>query len=185
MKLRRRALYRSLAGLAGVLLVTVSLFGEPPKPEKSESNDKPDSKKRLPVALARERAKLVHNIYATTLGVMHHRYFRNERSIIPARAMEDVFSSIAREEQITARWIAVNAKVMSINHAPRDNFEKEAAKAIAAGKGSFERIEDGMLRRAQAIPLSAGCVSCHGEFGAPPRTGRFAGLVINLPVKEE
>ena len=48
---------------------------------------------RVPVAVARDRAKLMHEIYSATLEVMHDRYFHADRAVVPARAMEDVFSA--------------------------------------------------------------------------------------------
>jgi hypothetical protein len=134
---------------------------------------------------ARERAKLMHQIYATTLDVMHERYFRNDRSTIPARAMEDVFAEVARSTGIDARWIGVNAKTMGINHEPKDEFEKSAARAIGQGKESHEAVENGVYRRAAGIPLAVGCLTCHGSFGMVPKTPRFAGLVINVPLASD
>jgi len=61
-----------------------------------------------------------------------------------------------------------------------------AAKAIAAGKGEFEVVEDGYYRRVGAIPLGAGCVNCHtGFFSKSPQTQRFAGLVISVPINKK
>ncbi|PHR95381.1 MAG: hypothetical protein COA78_30315 [Blastopirellula sp.] len=134
---------------------------------------------------ARQTAKLVHKIYDATQDVMHHRYFRNDRSMIPARAMEDVFEEIARQENIRARWISVNARAMNINHRPRDDFEKAAAVAISARKNEYEAVEDGIYRRAEAIRLTGGCLTCHEKFGADPTTTRFAGLVISIPLELE
>jgi hypothetical protein len=136
--------------------------------------------------VARERARLAHNIYATTLDVVHHQYFRGDRSTVPARAMEDVFSRMARLENMEARWIAVNANAMSIDHRPQDNFEKQAAKAIAAGKREHELVEDGVYRRAEGISLMGkGCLGCHLTLGASGRIRRFAGLVITIPVTKD
>lgn len=109
--------------LVGVLCIAVVSSAEPPgrsnnessTEQKSDSTQKPVEGKRVSIEAARERAKLAHNIYSATLDVMHHRYFRNDRSSVPARALEDVFSEIARLENIEANWIAVNAKPMSID----------------------------------------------------------------------
>jgi hypothetical protein len=46
-------------------------------------------------------------------------------------------------------------------------------------------VENGKLRRAEPIPLHAGCMSCHGTFGIEPKTPRFAGLVLGIPLKAE
>ncbi len=170
-------------------MTTESLAGtgdESSQAEKSEPVQQWNDEKRVSVAVARERAKLAHNIYAATLDVIHHRYFREDRSTVPARAMEDMFPKIADQENIAARWIAVNAKAMSIDHRPQDDFEKQAAKAIAAGKGEHELVEQGLYRRAEGISLmNKGCLGCHLGFGASGRTKRFAGLVITIPVKTD
>jgi hypothetical protein len=97
------------------------------------------------VAKAREQAKLMHAIYASTLEVMHQHYFRRDRAVLPARALEDVFADLERQTKIKAKWISVNAKTMNIDHAPTSAFEKNAARAIKAGKGEYELVDGGVL----------------------------------------
>lgn len=141
---------------------------------------------RVPVAVARERAQLMHSIYAATLDVLHHRYFHDSRAMVPARAMEDIFAEIARQSQVEAHWIAVNTRAMSLSHEPKSEFEQAAAKEIADGKENYESVENGYYRRAGAIPLASGCVNCHsGFFKQQSKTPRFAALVISVPVKED
>ncbi len=184
--------------LSSVLYVAVVSFAEPPKEttskvsqkEKPASTKKKKRKKiderRVTVKVARERAKLSHNIYIAALDVMHHHYFRKDRTSVPARVMEDMFDEISRKENIKAKWITVNAKVMSIDHKPEGDFEKQAAKSIAAGKNEYERVEKGLYRRAVGISLmNRGCLGCHMGFGADDKRDRFAGLVITIPVKSE
>ncbi len=84
-------------------------------------NPKNDDVPRVPIAVARDRAKVMHEVYLTTLHVMHDRYFHADRSIVPARAMEDVFTEIERQTGSKANWISVNLKAMSINHEPKLN----------------------------------------------------------------
>jgi len=185
----------STIAFAGVLCVAFGSFAEPPrgskaklsKKAKSDSSDKTADKKRVSLKVARERAKLMHNIYSATLDVIHHRYFRAEKSSsVPARALEDVFSEIARRESIKANWIAVNTRAMSIDHEPQNDFEKQAAKAIAAGEHEYERVENGTYRRAEGIPLNnRGCLGCHLRFGANGKAKRFAGLIITIPIKKD
>lgn len=174
--------------LAGVLCGTVGLFAEPgdtvtASSGSSESDQEKDGVKRVSVEVARERAKLAHNIYSATLDVIHHRYFRDDRSTVPARAMEEVFYRLGRQENLNGRWIAVNAPAMSIDHKPQDEFEKQAAKAIASGKPDYERVEDGVYRRAAGISLmNKGCLKCHLQLASVGKVDRFAGLVISIPV---
>ena len=145
-----------------------------------------DPPARVSVATARDRATVLHGVYATTLDVMHDRYFHGERATVPARALEDVFAEISRQAKIDARWISVNTRPMSIGHEPKGEFEKQAAKEIAAGKDAFEQIEGGVYRRATPIPLHASCVNCHvGLLADATKTNRFAGLIISMPVTGE
>lgn len=136
------------------------------------------------IEAARERARLLHDVYATTLDVMHEHYFRREGAVLPARAMEDIFSEMAALSGIYANWISVNTQPMSVQHEPKTAFEKRAASELGAGKKEFEYIGKGIYRRAAPIPLRSSCVSCHTKmFSEAPKTPRFAGLVISIPVR--
>src|SRR6185503_16718795 len=62
--------------------------------------DKADDDGRVSVATARDRAALIHKLYAATLDSMHEHYFHANRSVLPARALEDVFAEMAEQENI-------------------------------------------------------------------------------------
>ncbi len=144
------------------------------------------AEQRVSVGVARDRAKLLHEVYASTLEVMHQRYFQGDKSPVPARVMEDVFGRVRREYKIEARWIAVNLSAMSIDNEPQTEFEKQAAREISAGKSEFEVVQDGFYRRAGVIHLDGGCLRCHGAFlTEPAKSAKYAGLVINVPLLEE
>jgi hypothetical protein len=154
--------------------------------EKKASASQADEGGAAAVAKAREKAKLMHSIYAATLDAMHHHFFRNDRAVLPARALEDVFAEMEVQSRVKTKWISVNTKAMSVSHEPKSEFEKKAAVAIAAGKGEFELVEDGYYQRAAAIPLRSGCVNCHsGFFAKAAKTQRFAGLVISVPINKD
>ncbi len=188
-----KILSRLLLSMAALLCLTLAVKAEPTEGEKPavvtppvDAKPKPpvDEQDRVSVEVARDRAKLMHDIYSATLDVMHHRYFHGEKAAIPARAMEDIFAEMKLQSKSEARWISVNLRAMSIDHEPETEFEKKAAREITAGKKDIEEIEDGYYRRAMAIPLTGGCISCHeGSFRAPSKTSRFAGLVISIPIK--
>jgi hypothetical protein len=170
----------SRSGIACILLAIASAVMV-----RAEGEEK-DSQPRVAVSVARDRAKVMHDVYAATLEVMHDRYFHDDRAIVPARALEDVFAELAKQSAVKANWIAVNTKAMSINHEPKTNFEKQAATELAAGKDEYELIEKGVYQRAAPIALTGGCVSCHtGFFSGAPKSPRFAGLVITIPVEDK
>lgn len=169
-----------LVGCIGLLCLAAAFCAEPAANEANEVDSH-----RVPIATARDRAKLMQDIYVATLDTMHERYFHGDRAIVPAHAMEDIFAEIKRQSHADARWISVNMKPMSINHEPKTEFEKKAAKEIAGGKEKVEIIEDGYYRVAGAISLGDGCISCHGGlFQQPSKSPKFAGLVISVPVQQ-
>jgi hypothetical protein len=183
----------ALIGVTGTLCFSLALNADPPKPaaptpgaaSREEDAAKPEDE-RMSVAEARARARLMHKIYASTLEVMHHYYFRENRPVLPARALEDVFADLDEQTKIQTRWIAVNTPAMSIQHQPESAFEKKAAAMIARGQNEYDSVENGYYRHAGAIPLGSSCVACHNRFSQQQaKTPRFAGLVITIPVQGE
>lgn len=172
-----------VTGVALTIVAWMAIEGFSVRAEDAVEKKQPAAEKPLTVEAARQRAKLMHDIYETTLDVIHHRYFRGDRATIPSVALEDVFTRMARQSKIKSSWIRVNAKTMNIDHNPKDEFEKQAVQAIRAGKGDYELVENGYYRRAQGIPLENACLVCHGTFGVTPKSQRFVGLVIEVPVK--
>lgn len=139
-----------------------------------------------PVSLetARERARTMFQVYSSTLDVMHDHYFHANRSVLPARAMEDVFADNEVTSGAKSRWIAVNVRAMSVDHEPSSDFEKEAARQIALGERSVESVNHGSYQFAGSIPLHESCVQCHmGTLMPAGKKARFAGLVISIPIE--
>ncbi|MDP7016942.1 MAG: hypothetical protein QGG36_14150 [Pirellulaceae bacterium] len=175
------------------LLVGPELMGQPPakKEPPSKRDDSATKKKtavRTPsVAEARARAKLLHTTYESTLIAVHRAYFEEgKRQTIPARVLEGVFFWVDQDHKSKTRWISVNTDAMNVDHEPKSDIEKKAAKALAAGADQFELVEDGVYHRAGAITLVAGCLRCHeSSLSQNRKRRRVAGLVISMPVKQD
>jgi hypothetical protein len=183
----RRSGSFALAGAVAMLCYSLHSGAEPPPTGgKADPAAGPVEKHRVPVAVARDRAGLMHDLFADTLDVVHHRYFRREGAVLPSRAIEDVFARMEKRSGVKARWIAVNTPAMSVNHEPETAFEKKAVGELAEGKAEYTRVESGYFFRATPIPLGAGCVGCHTKLApVTDKKPRFAGLVIAIPVKDE
>lgn len=176
----------SFLGLAVVTMSGSLVADEPASGSTAETAARPEAEKspRVSLDVARDRARLLHEVYASMLDVIHRRYFHAERAVVPARAMEDVFDDMKQQSHIEARWIVANLKAMSVDHEPETPFEKQAAREIAKGRKEVEIVDSGYYRRAVPVPLTADCISCHGGFfRQPSKTPKFAGLVISIPVK--
>jgi hypothetical protein len=133
---------------------------------------------------ARGRARLLHETIRSALQVVHHEYYREDEKLpIPARTFKRVFQELADHQQVEIRWLAVNAQAMNQDHNPRNDFEKQAVSAIAAGAEEYELAEGGNYRHVGVITLTSECLKCH----LPNRTSlknRAAGLVIEMPIRK-
>lgn len=131
---------------------------------------------------ARGRARLLHETIHGALQVMHRDFFREDEGLtIPSASLDDVFAELKKTHGVSVRWLAVNAEPMNIDHRPADDFEKQAAKALAAGKEEYDAVADKSFRFAGLIRLPSQCLKCH----VPRRTDnreRAAGVVITVPL---
>jgi hypothetical protein len=172
----RNILAFTLRAIAVSLALPSLVMAEEPRP--------PAADRPLPAAVeARARAEILHEALHATLQIVHHTYFSEDDGMpIPAATLREVFREMSQRQKVELRWLAVNAQAMNVDHQPRDDFEKDAAKAIAAGQDSYELAENGTYRRAGLITLGSECLKCH----LPNRTSnksRAAALVIAMPMK--
>lgn len=178
--------------LGGLALVTTRTQSADPVKQSSTPSQEPvqnsaSAAEKLSLPETRRQARLLQDTYEATLHVMHRRYFdADEKDVIPARALEDVFALVDEETAGTTRWIAVNTPAMNVDHEPKTDFEKEAAKALAEGNREHEQVIDGMYHRAGAVTLFGSCLKCHlSGLTKQVQKERVAALVVRLPVQEE
>ena len=133
---------------------------------------------------ARSRARLLHETIHASLQIVHQEYYREGESLkIPAATMRQVFREVSERQNIQLRWLVVDAQAMNADHKPQNDFEKQAAEALAAGKSSHEQVEGATYRHVGRIALTSDCLKCH----APNRTSnkeRVAGLIITIPLAQ-
>jgi hypothetical protein len=180
------------SGLFGVICsLVLAAFAQdvtrpPDGPGLSIQSKSAATSRKLPsVEEARGRAELLHETMHATLQIVHHEYFREDEGVtIPAATLKRVFGELARSHGVELRWLAVDAQPMNVDHTAQDAFEKEAVRALAAGKESFEFAKRGTYRRAAAITLASDCLKCHlpNRTSTKPRT---AALVITMPMVSE
>ncbi|MBL8872887.1 MAG: DUF3365 domain-containing protein [Planctomycetaceae bacterium] len=169
---------RSIAFVALIAVIVITpwiLAQDPPAPPQNPA-----------VEIARDQAKVLHEVLHSTLKVIHRRYFHEDRAVIPARAMEDIFDEMKHEGHFEARWIAVNLRAMGIDHEPANEFEKNGAEALKNGKPEYELVDDKTYRRVAPIPLQNGCIGCHeGGLRSSGSKGKLAALVISIPLESQ
>lgn len=179
-----------MIGAIALMLATTGVTQEPANSVTKPAGPNPSSDAAqdlgpISVGEARERAKILHDVYEAMLRTIHSRYFKENAGVpIPSRALEEVFARVTRRTKTKARWIAVNSQAMSLDHEPADDFEKAAVRVLSAGGQEFEQVENGTYRRATPIALLDSCLKCHAPPPIRVTNARFAGLVISMPVKE-
>ncbi|MCA9138593.1 MAG: DUF3365 domain-containing protein [Planctomycetales bacterium] len=184
------------------LCVVVLAAAQPPEnttaraSEKTVGNDDADSETHHPINPARSvdeargRARLLHETIRGTLQVMHRDFFdEDDARAIPSSSMEDVFKELSRGYDVDVKWLVVNTDIVNVDHQPADPFERDAAKALAKGKPSYETTEssDGKpgyrFRYAGPIHLRSQCLKCHVKRRTS-NDDRVAGLVISMPLAQ-
>ncbi len=134
---------------------------------------------------ARIRARILHEAFGGALQVMHRDYFREDQRLkLPSKSLEDVFKEMAATHQVQLRWLAVNAKAMSVNHKPQNEFEEQVVKELSSGKDEFELANEDSFQFAGSIPLSASCVRCHVR-SRTSNAEKKAALVITMPLRKK
>ena len=132
---------------------------------------------------ATARARLLHGAIDGALRVMHRDFFRKgDNKAIPSESLQDVFKTLAEEQGVTLRWLASEETIMNVDHKARDEFQKKALTAMAAGEREYRSVEKDTLRFAGTIVLQNQCLKCH----VPDRKSledRYAALEIVVPVK--
>ena len=95
--------------MLGLALLTLALVSAGPGDKSTEETKSSEKKSnpKSPVSQARQRARLLQDLYETTSLAMHRHYFEpDKRRAIPSRAMEDIFYRINRRWNVKARWLA-------------------------------------------------------------------------------
>ncbi len=133
------------------------------------------------VAEVRARALLLHEVVHGALQVVHRDFFDEENMhAIPSASLEDVFKEMSSSYGVEVKWLNVNTDLVNVDHQPDNQFEKEAAKGLAAGKPYVESTDANQYRFAGPIRLASQCLKCHLKHRTST-ADRTAGLVISMP----
>lgn len=174
----------AFAIVLSIVALTNGRGDEPPGATQSVVANGAETDGKVSLEEARRQATVLHTAMHAALQVVHHRFYREDEGLpIPAATLKEVFSELEQEEHVALRWLAVEGQVMNSDHKAQTPFEMEAVAALKAGKGDFERAENGVYRRAAAITLTNHCLKCH----MPDRkstANRTAGLVIAIPITQ-
>lgn len=128
------------------------------------------------------RARLLHETIHGAIQIVHRDFFDEDNpGAIPSASLEDVFASLAESYQVELKWLIVETDVLNVDHQPKDDFEREAVKALRKGETHYAEVQQDRYRFAGPIRLASQCLKCHVKQRLTTED-RTAGLSISMPL---
>ncbi len=127
-----------------------------------------ESSKGKTVIQAREIVQMLDDLYKTFIVLITEEYV-NDPSVLPAATLSKrVFEAMSKKGWHKARLLDATGTPFNPDNNPKDEFERDAIKAMVSGKSYFERVEKiegkNYLRAATAVPVVIiGCTICHPD----------------------
>ena len=143
------------------------------RPHSAVAVEKPASEKQSkaevdPSALerARREVKMLDDLYKTTIVYINDTYVKDGDEPAAGEIAREIFAAMKKKGWHDARLVDATGKPTNDDNAPRDAFEKQAAKKILGGETYCEEVvrENGktFLRAATLVPVvNQKCLMCH------------------------
>ena len=162
-----------------LILITALCFTSTTILAKESSNDKT-------IERARKTVQMLDDLYKTFIVLITQEYVKDP-SVLPAAVLsKKVFETMEKKGWHQARLLDATGKPFNTDNSPKDDFEKDAIKAIVSGKSYFERVEKiegkNYLRVATIVPVVIeGCTICHKN----KKIGELLGAIsYSVPLEE-
>jgi hypothetical protein len=140
------------------------------------------------VARARKTVRMLDDVYKTAVVLITDKYVHDEADFPAGSAAIALFSAIEKKGWHSVRLIDVSGEPYDPENVAKSDFEKNAVKAMKAGKDYFEEIveRDGkpVLLAATAVPVVMDkCVMCHPNYKNAAKGAAIGSLVYSLPIE--
>ena len=140
-------------------LVTRETSAEPP----------PDAAKTAQIERARREVRLLDDIYKTAIVLITKHYVDDKSDLAAGEAFKVLFQSMKDKGWHEVRLLDASGEPINEANKAQDEFERQAVKAMLAGKPYFEEVtqRDGKayLRAATPIPVVMDkCILCHENY---------------------
>lgn len=134
---------------------------------------------------AREQVKMLDDLYKTAVVSITKRYVGEQDKQPAIMVAQDVFGAMSKQGWHSAKLVDATGEPLSEANAPQTDFEKEAARAMNAGKPYIDRVvgegKDRRLLAATVVPVvMKRCADCHNH----KKVGEVLGFIrYDLPIK--
>ncbi len=116
----------------------------------------------------REQVKMLDDLYKNAVVSITKRYVGAQDKQPAIMVAQDVFGAMKKQGWHSAKLVDATGDPLGPDNAPQTDFEKDAARAMNAGKPYFDRVvgegEDRRLLAATLVPaVMQQCADCHGK----------------------
>jgi hypothetical protein len=135
----------------------------------------------------RQEVKMLDDLFKNAIVLIDSHYVKTPSDLPAATAAKALWAALKKDGWYDIRILGLTDVIGDPDDAPRDAFEKAAAKKLLAGDTSYEEVveKDGKryLRVATGIPLvHENCLMCHANFKG--NKGNIGALAYTVPVLE-
>lgn len=144
-----------------------------------------DARADTAVDRAREQVKMLDDLYKTAVVSITKRYVGEQDKQPAIMVAQDVFGAMKKNGWHSAKLVDATGEPLNEANAPRTDFEKEAARAMNAGKPYIDRVvgegKDRHLLAATVVPVvMKRCADCHSH----KKVGEVLGFIrYDVPIK--
>ncbi len=120
------------------------------------------------VERTREQVKMLDDLYKNAVVSITTRYVGSQDEQPAIMVAQDIFGAMSKQGWHSAKLVDATGEPLGPDNAPESDFEKDAARAMNAGKPYFERVvgegKDRRLLAATLVPaVMQKCADCHGK----------------------
>jgi hypothetical protein len=169
-----------LLGAMVIFSVTSMVNSQDPKPAAAD---------KAALERTRKQVRMLDDLYKTAVVLITETYVKTETDVSAATAAMAIFQAMEKNRWHEIRLIDLTGNPYDAKNVAKDEFEKRAAKILAAGQEKYvEEVEskDGTqyLRAATAIPVVLKkCTMCHPHYSDAKKDQAIGALSYKLKIE--
>lgn len=147
-----------------------------------------DAKKDPAVERARKNVQMFDDIYKTAIVLVTQEYVDADSKMPAGRFFKRLFKVAKDKGYHEVRLIDATGEPENDENSPADDYEKEAIRALKAGKPAPEKIVEKngkrFLRAATPVPVVLEkCVACHAHYKNAKKGEAIGAMVYIMPIE--
>lgn len=129
-----------------------------------------ESANKAAINRTRQQILMLDDLYKTAVVAITQHYVNDPSTLSAASAAKALFAAMKQKGWHDARLLGFTDVLFNASeNAPKDEFEKNAKKALLGGASNYEEVADingkQYLRMATTVPVvMEKCVMCHANF---------------------